>query len=430
MTERISTAYKYAQLIADMRMNQFNYDRLTAQLASGKKLTSIIDDPIIAVNSINTGRQLGQIETFQQNVDMATTELDALDDLMALASSYLSNAWGKAVQANNQTYGDGSLQALKVEIDETIKTMVDLANTEYDNNYIFAGANTKTVPYEIDDDGNIIYNGTEYTNADYIRQTEVADGVFETINVPGDKIFGTYVKKDITRDSNGYEVEQADDGKYYYTTKVPYTGSESDLEVTLTDNNSRVVIQKDDGNYYYEDDTLYQGNTEDLHKTIKDADGNLVTQDKDGNYFWVKGKEYTGDEGDLTTSEEEVATGVMGALKKLSNSIQKVLDGHSAEDDDLARAGYEEMNATLDMFADSHQNILNEQTRFGGIYNRMEMSASTLETNSENLTTYLSNMTSVDYAEAITQWMNAQYAYQASMQVAASTMGMSLLNYL
>jgi len=39
-------------------------------------------------------------------------------------------------------------------------------------------------------------------------------------------------------------------------------------------------------------------------------------------------------------------------------------------------------------------------------------------------------LNSVDYASAITQWMNAQYAYQASMQVAAASMNMSLLNYM
>ena len=82
------------------------------------------------------------------------------------------------------------------------------------------------------------------------------------------------------------------------------------------------------------------------------------------------------------------------------------------------------------MFSDSHNNILNEQTRFGGIYNRMEMSASTLETTNENLTSYITDLNSIDYATAITDWMNAQYAYQASLQVAASSMNLSLLNYM
>ena len=74
--------------------------------------------------------------------------------------------------------------------------------------------------------------------------------------------------------------------------------------------------------------------------------------------------------------------------------------------------------------------ITAEQTKFGGVYNRLEMTTSTLETSAENLTSYLSQVKDVDYASAITQWMNAQYAYQASMQIASASMNMSLLNYI
>lgn len=362
MVERISTATRYAQLVADMKVNQFNFNKLTAQLSSGKKLTSITDDPIASVNYVNTMRQMGKVETYEQNVNLATAELSALDDFMELARGYLQTAWDKAVQANNQTYNGNSLRALKTEIDELAKTMVDLANSEFDDNYVFAGANTKLIPYEIQENGDIIYRGTPHDNPDYIRQTEVANGVYEVINTTGDKIFGYYKAK-------------VEPGNGVYTDTV--TGKR--------------VIETEEA-------------------------GELV-------YRYEDGKLYTGDVADLEDGAEEEAEGVMGALRLLSNSIQMVLDGDTAN-------GYEQMNATLDMFSNAHNDILNEQTKFGSVYNRMEMSSSTLETTGENLTSYISELNSVDYATAITQWMNAQYAYQASMQVAASSMNMSLLNYL
>ncbi len=358
MVERISTATRYAQLIADMKINQYNFNRLTAQLSSGRKLTSITDDPIASVNYVNTMRQLGKVETYEQNVNMATSELSALDDFMELARGYLQTAWDKAVQANNQTYGESSLKALKTEIDEITKTMVDLGNSEFDDNYVFAGANTKLIPFDILENGDIVYKGTPKDNPDYIRQTEVADGVFEVVNTTGDRVFG-YYKAAAYEDSAGERVIKTDE-------------------------------VDDDGNPIYR----YQ------------KDGSL----------------YEGDPAALTETEEE-AEGVLGALRLLSNSIQMVLDGDTEN-------GYAQMNATLDMFADAHNDILNEQTKFGGVYNRMEMSSSTLETTGDNLTSYISDLNSVDYATAITQWMNAQYAYQASMQVAASSMNMSLLNYM
>ena len=355
MVDRISTSGKYAQLVADMQQNLINYNKITAQLTSGHKVMNITDDPIAAVNIINTNRQLGQIDTFSTNVEMAKSELSALDDLMSLATGYLSSAWDKAVQASNQTYGNDSLAAIKVEIDETIKTMVDLANTEYNDNYIFGGAN-----------GNIIYNGTPYDNPDYIRQTEVADGVFEVINTTGDRVFGYYEAIQ----------EQTADGKNVFT-----------------DADGKKVIEtiEADGSktYAYEDGTTYNGDTADLKVSV--------------------------------ASEEY--SGVLGAMKLLSNSIQMILDGDT-------EAGYEQMNSTLDMFDSSMKMITEEQTKFGGVYNRLEMTTSTLDTNNTNLTAYLSEIQDVDITTAITDWYMAQYAYQASLQVSSASMGMSLLNYL
>lgn len=367
MVSRISTSGRYAQLTADMQKNLYNYNKITQQLASNCKLTSITDDPIAAVNILNTNRQIGQISIFEQNVELGMSELSTLDDLMDLATGYLSNVWDKAIQANNQTYTSTSLAALKMEVDENIKTMVDLANTEFNDNYIFGGTNTKITPYEIDDNGNIIYRGTPHDNPDYIRQTEVADGVFETINTTGDKVFGYY--KAIQEQTNdGKNVFTDADGNKVIETVDPDTG---------------------DKTYAYEDGTAYTGDTADLEVSVAD-------------------EEYSG---------------VMGAMKRLSNAIQMVLDGDEEE-------GYKIMNETLDQFKDSLTQITEEQTKFGGVYNRLEMTASTLETNDSNLTTYLSELRDVDLATAITDWMQAQYAYQASLQVSSSSMGLSLLNYL
>lgn len=64
MVNRISTSGRYSQLIADMQKQLSNYNKLTQQLASGSKVNNITDNPIAAVNILNTNRQLGQIDIF------------------------------------------------------------------------------------------------------------------------------------------------------------------------------------------------------------------------------------------------------------------------------------------------------------------------------------------------------------------------------
>ena len=49
----------------------------------------------------------------------------------------------------------------------------------------------------------------------------------------------------------------------------------------------------------------------------------------------------------------------------------------------------------------------------------------------DKIATYkLTSIQDIDIAEAVSEWYAAQYAYQASLQVSSSAMGMSLLNYL
>lgn len=362
MVNRVSTTGRYDRLFADMQQNLINYNKITKQLASGSKITSIDEDPIAAVNILNTSRQLGQMDIFGQNIQLGQSELSTFDDLLQVATGYLSSTWDKAVQANNQTYSNTSLKAIKVEVDENIKTMVDLANTEFNDNYLFGGTNTKISPFEIAENGDIVYRGTPYDNKDYIRQTEVADGVFETINTTGDRVFG-----------------------YYRAAVEPGNG-------VYTDANGKRVIESTDGG------------------------GNTV-------YKYENGNLYQGDVADLTDGAPEEAYGVMGAMKLFSNSIQMVLEGDE-------EAGYELMNSTLDRFKNSLTQITEEQTKFGGVANRLEMTTSAIETNNENLTAYLSSIKDVDLTTAITNWMQAQYAYQASLQVSSASMGMSLLNYM
>ena len=414
-TNRISTAARYNLLTADIQKSEANFNRLTAQLASGKKITSITDDPTGAVNVINTNRQLGQIETFNKNIGLGMEQLENMDDLLKLAGGYLSNAWDKAVQANNGTYGIGSLEALKVEIDETAKTMVDLANTEFNDSFVFGGANSKLTPYSMDENGDITYHGTPYSNPEYQKKTEVSDGVYEVVNTTGDKVFGYYR----SAVEPGNNVFTAEDGRRVIKDGNVYKYENGNLYNTGLDGSDLVEHYDEEGNvdYYLSPEGK---------KVIKDdSSGSTIYKFADGGLYG-HGKDATG----LTDGAEEEAVGVLGTLRVLSNSIQQVIDAKKSGDADAEVKGYELMNSTLDMFKSSLDVITTEQTKFGGVYNRLEMTESTLETNNENLTSYLSQLQDIDLAKAASDWYQAQYAYQASLRVASSSMGMSLLNYM
>ena len=367
MVNRVSTSGRYAQLVADMQQNLINYNRINAQLSSGHKILNITDDPIASVNILNTNRQLGQIETFSTNVEMAKSELSSLDDLLTLATGYLQSAWDKAVQANNQTYGNDSLQALKVEIDETLKTMVDLANTEYNDNYIFGGTNTKTPPYEIqygiDADGNpteeiigIKYTGTPI-DGEWQRQLEIADGVFETMNVTGAEAFGNCDVEPVFQADGTTPVLDAEGNPTYQVNESNgIMGELINLRNAISD-----TIEK-----YEEQENLPEGTPQ---------------ADKDA----------------------------------LANEISTC---------------YDTINGLLDGFATAMDKMVQVNESFGADINKLEMSDESLADNKLNLKDYISGIQDLDLTEAISDWYSSQMAYQASMQASSSIMSMSLLNYM
>lgn len=173
------------------------YNQLAEEASSGKKVTKPSDDSSAAVNILNTNKKLNQLSGYTDNMKLAQNELDVLDNTLASTTDQLEKANDLAVQAANGTCSQDELNNIKIQIDQILGNVQDLANTQYNGNYIFSGTKTATPAYQTDASGNIVYNGTPKTGA-YQRYVQIADGVNETVNTTGDQVFGYYKLADST----------------------------------------------------------------------------------------------------------------------------------------------------------------------------------------------------------------------------------------
>ena len=181
-------------------MNNFNalmeqqnklYD-IYNKLNSTHKFSNISENPIDATGVINVNTELQKLETYQKNVNNATTQLDYLDDTFSTIISKMQRINELAVQAANGAGGTATIDACKTEIKELKENIVALANTQYNGVYIFGGANTTTPPYTLEDDGSIVYSGTPSADPGHARKLEISDGVYVTLNAAGDEVFGNF----------------------------------------------------------------------------------------------------------------------------------------------------------------------------------------------------------------------------------------------
>lgn len=281
MINRITSSLINSNLVKNMQNSYANYAKLTAQVASGKKINSMLDDSIQSVNIVNSKREVGRIDTWSENIKVLQNEINQSSATIDLLTENAQRAKDLATSVANNIYNKDSLQTVMDEVDNIISSMVSNANTNYDGKYIFSGTNTKTAPYtieySIDTNGNktdeivgIKYNGTK-VDGEWKRELEIADGVFQNANVIGveflgecsdghsEGIFGDLIEfrnilKDIINNQNGasYEdiTEQLDgftnsiDKMIRANSKLGSVSSKLDMSQASLNNNKTNLTEK------------------------------------------------------------------------------------------------------------------------------------------------------------------------------------------
>ena len=201
------TSTSIQNMVGNISSQQSQLYELYNKINSGQKYTNISDNPIDAADIVRLNKQLSEIGAYSRNVQNATTQINAQDEAFSTIVDKLQRINDLAIQAANSASGEDGFIACKAEIEELKKTIVNLANTQYDGKYIFAGTNVTTKPFELADDGTITYHGTPANNtAGYERYLEISDGVKVELNSSGDSIFGTYDPNDPNKSSGLFKV--------------------------------------------------------------------------------------------------------------------------------------------------------------------------------------------------------------------------------
>lgn len=183
------------------------YYDLSEQSASGLKVSEPSDDPFATKSILDTSAQISKLNNYLDNMSISQNELDVFDDTMSSLTNLVEKATDLTTQAPNGTFSNEDMDYIKVQVDQIIQSVVDLANTQYNGNYIFSGTAAATKTYVTDPvTGNITYQGTPSTGS-YQRYTTISDGISVAINTTGDQIFGSYQ----AFNNNGTPLNPADD---------------------------------------------------------------------------------------------------------------------------------------------------------------------------------------------------------------------------
>ena len=153
------------KMFADQMLNRFSQlneeiQLRQTQVSTGKEITQASDKPIEAVKLSAMEEWVTQLSGFQRNVATAQERLTMADTTLENVDNIMTQMRERVIAANNDTFSEPDLDAIRVEVSELRDALVGLANTRTpDGQALFGGYNTDLQPFREGPDGHVNYLG-------------------------------------------------------------------------------------------------------------------------------------------------------------------------------------------------------------------------------------------------------------------------------
>jgi len=230
---RVTNNMLLSNYLRNISSNLGTVGKMQQQMASGKRITKISDDPIGAISSMQVRVKLYKSEQYQKNVNKALTWLDETESSVMELNEVIKTAYETVVGQSTDTMDEEERTAAAQLIKQLRDHVVTIGNARSNDKYIFGGYNVSNAPFEADGSGNIIYNGLDMTDGanaaalDAMEQDSIRYGVGFNITMDvsttGVELLGTgddniYTILDDLY--NALESNESNDGLTGFTTKL------------------------------------------------------------------------------------------------------------------------------------------------------------------------------------------------------------------
>lgn len=359
--------------------------KLTYQTSTQEKLQEGSDDSMLYSRLILVDEKVRTYEGLKSQIQKTQVQNNMADSSMSEVKKILENIKEQLVKANTSTTTNDGLTAIASSIAGLKENLFQLANTQVENEYVFAGSNSSVKPFEKDASGKITYLGNSQ-----LRKVAIEEGSYRERGITGFDMM-TYASSTAYRDED-------------------FTFRETD----------RIIDQ--DGNEWKLNSPLNDTLTKyDLNGNVTADTITPVTNDA------LTPPTYSARLPDVAGTKFEAKTNIFDLVDATVNALKKVDsngDPISAEDSRTLVAKYQgEVDKAYDSVNIAHANL-------GGKNKIFEIS---LERVSSKLTQFdiLSrNLGSADLAQVAIESKALELTYTALYSTISKTNELSLVNFL
>lgn len=160
--------------------------RTQTEASSGKRINAPSDDPIGATIVLNFRKRVVRNTQFLRNIQDANGRLATADKALGQAQGILDRARAILLSQAQDTANGESRRGAAVEIDALIAEARDIANTRFENRFLFAGGRQTERPFTD------VPGGVAYLGDDAPPRMNLSDGGAVPIGVSGVRAFAGF----------------------------------------------------------------------------------------------------------------------------------------------------------------------------------------------------------------------------------------------
>ncbi len=162
---RISTPVFYQRSVTSMLDKQGSLSQQNQYLSTTKRVLTGSDDPVAIATIQRLNQDISVGEQYLKNADSAEAANYLEETALTQVTNVMQRVRELTITAGNDTYNEKNRAVIARELEELLKELVGVANTQDGNNqYIFAGFEVDTKPFQANEFGGIDYHGNEGTS--------------------------------------------------------------------------------------------------------------------------------------------------------------------------------------------------------------------------------------------------------------------------
>ncbi len=178
---RLTNNMMVKNLMRNLNSNYKKMDRLSNELATGRKIMQPSDDPVGALRSMQLQTIIKENDQYIQNIDQANDWIDTSESALNEVNSVLLRARELAIYGASDTLDQEQRDSIKEEAIQLAEHIAQISNTSIGGRFVFSGHKTITKPYA---DYTSVYQGDNNC-----LSVEISKSVKVDFSLQGDKVF-------------------------------------------------------------------------------------------------------------------------------------------------------------------------------------------------------------------------------------------------